>query len=98
DFHVTGVQTCALPILLTWRRQSGRAGLMAAALPAGMAAFFANGDPWGLALAFPLINIAESALAYHLLRMACGSRVVFARVWVLRSEGRRVGRQGRSRV
>lgn len=69
--------------LLSCRRQSGKFGLMAAALPFGFAGFFANGDPWGVALAFPLINIAESALAYYLLRMACGSRVVFARVWVL---------------
>lgn len=69
--------------LLSCGRGPSRKFLIAAALPAGTAAFLLNGDTWGVALPFTAINIGESLLAYRLLRAACGHRVVFTRIWSL---------------
>lgn len=69
--------------LLSCRGATGRYALLAVALPAGVAAYALNGDPWSLALTFPVINVAESLLAFHLLRYACGRRVVFTRIWTV---------------
>ena len=69
--------------LLCLKARMSRRVLIATALPAGMTAFLLNGDSLSLALAFPVINITESLLAFGLLRYACGRRIVFTRIWTV---------------
>lgn len=69
--------------LLSLGRSKARALLIAAALPIGALSYLLNGDPLGLAMAFPLINAVETLCAFYLLRAACGSRVVFTRLWTV---------------
>lgn len=69
--------------LLSLRARACRMALLAMVLPAGTTALLLNGDPWSVALAFPLINVTESLLAFGLLRYACGRRIVFTRIWTV---------------
>ena len=75
-----GILLAGLLSAVTW---TSRRALIAAALPAGTAAFLLNGDPWSVALAFPVINVTEALLAFALLRYACGRRIVFTRIWTV---------------
>src|SRR5690606_39982691 len=93
DFHVTGVQTCALPIFVPSyptdaRKAKGDAGLVAAGLLCGIKGYFENQL---------LLHLADRAEARH--RMLPDPFVEFLEFGVgeTRSEERRVGEEWRVR-
>src|SRR5690606_39957076 len=93
DFHVTGVQTCALPISLLW------AGLLVNAFPV-------NGSPVFTDLFSSVTGAAAGYLSlwlvYWLFKLATGKEGMgygdFKLLGAIgRSEERRVGKEGRTR-
>lgn len=61
--------------LLGCRTSNARAVLVGVCTAACAAATFANSDPWGAVIAFPIIGISESLLAYRILRNTFGKHV-----------------------
>src|SRR5690606_40496126 len=95
DFHVTGVQTCALPI---FQYTSGSTGN-----PKGVvlthANLLANIRAWGKAVAFGPDEVAVSWLPlYHDMGLIGAWMGSLYHGTPLRSEERRVGKEARDRV
>ena len=61
--------------LLGCGARGSRIVLVAACIVANTVATIANGDPWLVVVAFPLIGAVESLLAFHVLRSVFGKRV-----------------------
>lgn len=72
-----------LAALLSWPRATTRRALAAACLLANALVCLLNRDPWLGVAAFPTISVAETLLAFHLLRRACGAKVEFTQVWTV---------------
>src|SRR5437870_7574116 len=83
DGHVTGVQTCALPILLT--RRSARTTVLITRRAAGRFGRISRTSLWRQRVRWSRLEVAQVALRHR----SQGQR---------RSEERRVGKEGRRRM
>src|SRR5690606_39718778 len=96
DFHVTGVQTCALPIygVLDPLAGVGPSELKIDVLLRRIAAAEAAGAPVHEVIVATSPNVEGDATALYLAKLL---RPLGVRVSRIRSEERRVGKEGRSR-